>query len=188
VQPAGRLQHAAQGPHVRRLGRQANYFDVTVWGAQGENCATYLQKGRPLAIDAASECRKGEVPDGSGKLQAVSIVAEFVQCPGRAGRTCCMGQHQPGRGNVWQEFLANRAERGFAREIVTPDAAQLAVRIMHHGLGSLRGAIGTPDQVVDLCLRYESAGVDQVIFVLQAGPNRHPSSTSARASSWSASG
>ena len=44
---------------------------------------------------------------------------------------------------------------------------------MQHGLGSLRGAIGTPEQVLDLCRRYEAAGVDQVIFVLQAGPNRH---------------
>ncbi len=25
-----------------------NYFDVTVWGAQGENCANYLSKGRPV--------------------------------------------------------------------------------------------------------------------------------------------
>ena len=44
---------------------------------------------------------------------------------------------------------------------------------MQHGLGSLRGAIGTPEQVLDLCRRYEAVGVDQVIFVLQAGPNRH---------------
>ena len=28
-----------------------NYFDVTVWGAQGENCANYLSKGRPVAIE-----------------------------------------------------------------------------------------------------------------------------------------
>jgi alkanesulfonate monooxygenase SsuD/methylene tetrahydromethanopterin reductase-like flavin-dependent oxidoreductase (luciferase family) len=84
-----------------------------------------------------------------------------------------MGSHQPGRTVVWDEFLANRDERGFARSIVTPDAAPLAVKIMQHGLGSLRGAIGTPDQVLDLCRRYEAAGVDQVIFVLQAGPNRH---------------
>ena len=44
---------------------------------------------------------------------------------------------------------------------------------MQHGLGSLRGAIGNPEQVLDLCRRYEAVGVDQVIFVLQAGPNRH---------------
>jgi alkanesulfonate monooxygenase SsuD/methylene tetrahydromethanopterin reductase-like flavin-dependent oxidoreductase (luciferase family) len=84
-----------------------------------------------------------------------------------------MGQHRPGRTSVWEDFLANRDERGFARSIVTPDAAPLAVRIMQHGLGSLRGAIGTPEQVLDLCRRYEAAGVDQVIFVLQAGPNKH---------------
>jgi alkanesulfonate monooxygenase SsuD/methylene tetrahydromethanopterin reductase-like flavin-dependent oxidoreductase (luciferase family) len=84
-----------------------------------------------------------------------------------------MGHHQPGRTVVWDEFLANRDERGFARSLVTPDAAPLAVKIMQHGLGSLRGAIGTPEQVLDLCRRYEAVGVDQVIFVLQAGPNRH---------------
>jgi alkanesulfonate monooxygenase SsuD/methylene tetrahydromethanopterin reductase-like flavin-dependent oxidoreductase (luciferase family) len=84
-----------------------------------------------------------------------------------------MARHRPGRTSVWDEFLANRDERGFARHLVTPDSAPLAVKIMQHGLGSLRGAIGTPDQVTDLCRRYESVGVDQVIFVLQAGPNRH---------------
>ena len=37
----------------------------------------------------------------------------------------------------------------------------------------LRGAIGTPEQVREYLRRYEEAGVDQVIFVLQAGRNRH---------------
>ena len=84
-----------------------------------------------------------------------------------------MGQHQPGRTNVWQEFERNRGEKGFAREVITADAAPLAVKLVQQGIGSLRGAIGTPDQIADLCRRYESVGVDQVIFVLQAGRNRH---------------
>jgi putative sterol carrier protein len=74
---------------------------------------------------------------------------------------------------VWEEFLANRDERGFARSIVTPDQAPLGVKLLQEGLGSLRGAIGTPEQVADLCARYEAAGVDQIIFVMQAGKNRH---------------
>jgi hypothetical protein len=37
----------------------------------------------------------------------------------------------------------------------------------------LRGAIGTVDQVREFLRRYEAEGVDQVIFVLQAGRNRH---------------
>ena len=28
-----------------------NYFDVSVWGAQGENCGKYLKKGRGVAVD-----------------------------------------------------------------------------------------------------------------------------------------
>jgi alkanesulfonate monooxygenase SsuD/methylene tetrahydromethanopterin reductase-like flavin-dependent oxidoreductase (luciferase family)/putative sterol carrier protein len=83
------------------------------------------------------------------------------------------GDHRPGVTNVWEEFLANRDERGFARSIVTPDQAPLGVKLLQEGLGSLRGAIGTPEQIHDLCARYEAAGVDQVIFVLQAGKNRH---------------
>jgi single-strand DNA-binding protein len=33
-----------------------NYFDVTVWGKQGENCARFLTKGSALAIDGRLEC------------------------------------------------------------------------------------------------------------------------------------
>jgi single-strand DNA-binding protein len=56
-----------------------NYFNVTVWGAQGENCATYLQKGRPVAIEGRLDWREWEAKDGSGKRQAVQIVANSVQ-------------------------------------------------------------------------------------------------------------
>ncbi len=83
------------------------------------------------------------------------------------------GEHRPGRSNLYREFTERRDEVGFAREIVTPDAAPLGVKLLQRGLGSLRGAIGTPDQIADLVERYEAAGVDQVIFVSQAGTNRH---------------
>jgi single-strand DNA-binding protein len=56
-----------------------NYFNVTVWGAQGENCATYLSKGRPVAIEGRLDWREWEAKDGSGKRQAVQIVANSVQ-------------------------------------------------------------------------------------------------------------
>jgi alkanesulfonate monooxygenase SsuD/methylene tetrahydromethanopterin reductase-like flavin-dependent oxidoreductase (luciferase family) len=81
--------------------------------------------------------------------------------------------HVPGWTDVHQEFLDRRDETGFARDIVTPDQAPLGVRLMQEGLGSLRGAIGTPDQVVALLRRYEAVGVDEVGMVLQAGRNSH---------------
>src|SRR3954453_520734 len=83
------------------------------------------------------------------------------------------GEHHPGRTNIYEEFLRRRDEVGFARDVIQPDKGPLGMKIMQEGMGSLRGAIGTPDQVRELCRRYEAAGVDQVIFVLQAGPNRH---------------
>ena len=55
-----------------------NYFDVTVWGAQGENCARYLSKGRPVAIDGRLEWREWE-SEGGGKRQAIDIIADAVQ-------------------------------------------------------------------------------------------------------------
>ncbi|MEK6277832.1 MAG: single-stranded DNA-binding protein [Actinomycetota bacterium] len=56
-----------------------NYFDVTVWGAQGENCANYLSKGRPVAVEGRLDWREWEAQDGSGKRQAVEIIANSVQ-------------------------------------------------------------------------------------------------------------
>jgi len=85
------------------------------------------------------------------------------------------GRHVPGFTNVWNEFQEHRNEFGFAREIVTPtgEEEQLGVKLLQAGLGSLRGAVGTPNQIADLVERYEAAGVDTVIFVSQAGRNQH---------------
>jgi alkanesulfonate monooxygenase SsuD/methylene tetrahydromethanopterin reductase-like flavin-dependent oxidoreductase (luciferase family) len=83
------------------------------------------------------------------------------------------GQHLVGSTDLWQSFGENRAAQGFAREIVSASDAPLAVRLLQAGLGSLRGAIGTPAQVTDLIARYEAAGVDQVMFVMQSGKNSH---------------
>jgi single-strand DNA-binding protein len=56
-----------------------NYFDVTVWGAQGENCHTYLSKGRPVAVQGRLEWREWEPKEGGGKRQSVEIIADSVQ-------------------------------------------------------------------------------------------------------------
>jgi single-strand DNA-binding protein len=56
-----------------------NFFDVTVWGAQGENCARFLAKGRPVAIDGRLEWREWEDRDSGAKRQAIDIIADAVQ-------------------------------------------------------------------------------------------------------------
>ena len=55
-----------------------NFFDVTVWGAQGENCARFLSKGRPVALDGRLEWREWQDQAGNNR-QSVEIVADSVQ-------------------------------------------------------------------------------------------------------------
>jgi single-strand DNA-binding protein len=55
-----------------------NYFDVTIWGRQGENAAQYLSKGRPVAIDGRLEWREWQDKEGNNR-QSVEIVADNVQ-------------------------------------------------------------------------------------------------------------
>ncbi|MGH9230898.1 MAG: LLM class flavin-dependent oxidoreductase, partial [Acidimicrobiales bacterium] len=89
------------------------------------------------------------------------------------GHYYVFGTHRPGRTNVWGEFEEKRDLFGFRRQTAAQTGQTLGAQLFEQGLGALRGAIGTPDQVRELLRGYEDAGVDQVIFVSQAGRNRH---------------
>ena len=56
----------------------ANYFDVTVWGAQGENVAKYMSKGSPVCVDGRLRWREWTDKDGN-KRQGVEVIADSVQ-------------------------------------------------------------------------------------------------------------
>jgi single-strand DNA-binding protein len=61
-----------------------NFFDVVVWGAQGENCARYLTKGRQVAVDGRLDQRSWDAQDGS-KRSKVEVVAETIMFIGGQG-------------------------------------------------------------------------------------------------------
>ena len=85
------------------------------------------------------------------------------------------GTHTPGGTDIWTEFEQNRAEMGFEKLNAQVDEARAedGTGIEEGGLDSLRGCIGTPGQIRDFVRAYEDAGVDELIFVSQAGRNRH---------------
>lgn len=56
---------------------RANYLNVTVWGAHGENCAKYLSKGSGIMVQGRLRWREWET-DSGGKRQDVEIVADQV--------------------------------------------------------------------------------------------------------------
>ncbi|MDE3069273.1 MAG: single-stranded DNA-binding protein [Acidobacteriota bacterium] len=62
------------------------YFDVSVFGPQGETVHRYLRKGRPVAIDGRLDWSEWETPEGE-RRQAVTIVADDVQFLGGGDRS-----------------------------------------------------------------------------------------------------
>src|SRR5207249_1382035 len=82
-------QKDAQG----NWGDKPNYFDVTVWGNQGESCSQYLSKGRPVGVDGRLDWREWEAQDGT-KRQAVEIIADTVQFLGSRGEGGADGERQ----------------------------------------------------------------------------------------------
>jgi single-strand DNA-binding protein len=90
-----------------------NYFDVSVFGNQAESCTQYLAKGRPVGIDGRLDWREWDAPDGSGKRQAVQIIADTVQFLG--GRD---GGEAGGGGN---QFVPAGASEGADFPAATDD-------------------------------------------------------------------
>ncbi len=84
------------------------------------------------------------------------------------------GEHVPGQTDVWSEFQQKRSEHGYDPAVaVASERETLGAKIAEGDTSGLRGAVGTPDQIREFLRRYEQAGVDQLIFVMQAGRNRH---------------
>ena len=85
-----------------------NYFDVKVWGAQGENCARFLSKGRPVGVQGRLEWREWETQDGQ-KRQAVDIIADSVQFLGGRDDAPGRGIHRLAAGGSRQRCSGRRA-------------------------------------------------------------------------------
>jgi hypothetical protein len=83
------------------------------------------------------------------------------------------GDHVPGTTDLWQDFQEKRRERGYNPEVAVAERQELGAKVAAGESSALRGAVGTPDQLRSYLRRFEAAGVDQLIFVLQAGRNRH---------------
>jgi alkanesulfonate monooxygenase SsuD/methylene tetrahydromethanopterin reductase-like flavin-dependent oxidoreductase (luciferase family) len=86
------------------------------------------------------------------------------------------GRHRPAHTDVWADYQKRRAERGYdpaAVRAAAGNADRLGAKVVQGGIGGIRGAVGTPEQIREYLLRYEEAGVDQVIFVSQSGKTRH---------------
>ena len=84
---------------------KTSFFDVVVWGGQGESCARFLSKGRQVSIDGRLEQRSYDAQDGS-KRSKVEIIADNVVFQGTPGETrepAHRGGDQPARDTAAQD-------------------------------------------------------------------------------------
>ena len=58
--------------------READFFNIVVWRAQGENCHKYLKKGSKCAICGSLQNRSYDANDGT-KRTITEIVADEVE-------------------------------------------------------------------------------------------------------------
>lgn len=61
--------------------RDADFFNITVWGAPGENCHRYLKKGSKCGIVGRIQISTYDAADGS-KRNSTDIIAEEVEFVG----------------------------------------------------------------------------------------------------------
>jgi len=89
------------------------------------------------------------------------------------GHYYVFGDHVPGETDVWKEYIEKRSEVGYSPEI---EAALNEERLGAKVAAGTRPGPGcdrTPEQIREYVQRFEDAGVDQLIFVMQAGKNKH---------------
>src|SRR5215207_11605620 len=60
-------------PNTNEWVDKPNYFDVTVWGRQGENVANFCRKGRPVAVDGRLDWREWQDKETGQNRSAVQI-------------------------------------------------------------------------------------------------------------------
>jgi single-strand DNA-binding protein len=79
------VNHRRKDNQTDQWVEEPNYFNVVVFGAQGDSCAQYLSKGRPVAVDGRLRWSSWEDKNGGGKRSKVEIVAQTVQFLGSRG-------------------------------------------------------------------------------------------------------
>lgn len=79
-----------------------NYFNISVWGKQGERCAEYLKKGRAIVVEGRLDWK--EQGEGDDHREYVQVVANVVQFGGKPNGN--------GNGESQQELSEEQKKEG----------------------------------------------------------------------------
>ena len=103
---------------------EANFFDIVLWGRQGESLAQYLVKGKMVGIDGELKQDRWQ-QDGQNRSK-VEIIANYLQLlggnpgsgSGNGGGSAASGASAPAeKQNSQAQGGASSADDGFADDI-----------------------------------------------------------------------
>lgn len=95
------------------------------------------------------------------RAEAIRRGAEGFEFFGYALASMVTKDQQPGRTDMWGEFIKQRGDK-------TEQMVKASQDLVAQPAG-----IGTPDDMIEHLRAFQTAGVDQVIFMQQAGRNKH---------------
>ena len=75
---------------------RTEWHRIVVWGTQGENCGTYLRKGRQVFVDGKIQTREWEDTNNGQRRFTTEIIAQDVKFLGSAPAEQSQGE-QMGR-------------------------------------------------------------------------------------------
>ena len=87
-----RRRPAANGERV------TDFFNINVWGKQGESCSRYLAKGRKVAVVGELQARTYTANDGSTRM-ALDVSADEVEFLSQRSDDSNGGYQSSGRSN-----------------------------------------------------------------------------------------
>jgi single-strand DNA-binding protein len=100
---------------------EANFFDIVVWGRQGESLAQYLVKGKMVGVDG--ELRQDRWQQDGQNRSKVEIIANYLQLLGGGSGAGNGGGYSGGSSNTqekqnWQgQGSSVPADDGFTDDI-----------------------------------------------------------------------
>jgi single-strand DNA-binding protein len=95
---------------------EANYFDVVLWGRQGEALTQYLLKGKTIGVEGELRQDRWQQQDGQNRSR-VAVVAANIQLLG-GGSSQAGGAYQGNRGEAQERGPAPPpGDDGFTSDI-----------------------------------------------------------------------
>jgi single-strand DNA-binding protein len=92
---------------------EANFFDIVLWGKQGESLQSYLVKGKMVGVDG--ELRQDRWQQDGQNRSKVEVIANYIQLLGGGGQSSGERNYHNTSSNTANTVNTGNTESGFSQ-------------------------------------------------------------------------